>query len=77
MPILYCSLIGMPIDFTPQGELLTTAEVAKLLKISVSSVRRLQSARVIPFVKVGGSVRFMRSDIASYLARTRVGPIGS
>jgi excisionase family DNA binding protein len=77
LPILYCSLIGMPIDPTPEGEFLTTAEVAKLLKISVSSVRRLQSARVIPFVKVGGSVRFTKRDIASYLTRNRVMPIGS
>jgi len=44
----------MPIDPTPQGELLTTAEVAKLLKISVSSVRRLESARVLPFGKIAG-----------------------
>lgn len=77
VPILYCSLISMPIDLTPEGELLTTAEVAKLLKISVSSVRRLQSARALPFVKVGGSVRFTKGDIASYLARNRVRPIGS
>jgi excisionase family DNA binding protein len=44
----------MPVDPTPQGELLTTAEVAKLLKISVSSVRRFQSARALPLLKVGG-----------------------
>jgi excisionase family DNA binding protein len=67
----------MPIDPSPQGELLTTAEVARLLNISVSSVRRLQSARALPYVKVGGSVRFTKSDISSYLARTRVREIGS
>jgi excisionase family DNA binding protein len=67
----------MPIDPTPEGELLTTAEVARLLKVSISSVRRLQSARALPFVKVGGSVRFTQRDIASYLARNRVGAIGS
>ena len=77
LPILYCSLIGMPIDPTPPVELLTIAEVARLLKISVSTVRRLQSARILPFVKVGGSVRFAKNDIASYLARNRVGRIGS
>lgn len=67
----------MPVDPAPEGELLTTAEVARLLKISVSSVRRLQSARALPFVKVGGSVRFAKADIASYLARNRVRAIGS
>ena len=45
-------------------------------KISVSSVRRLQSARALPFVKVGGSVRFTKGDIASYLARNRGPYIG-
>ena len=77
LPILYCSLIGMPIDPTPPVELLTITEVARLLKISVSTVRRLQSARILPFVKVGGSVRFAKNDIESYLARSRVGRIGS
>ena len=67
----------MPIDPTSEGELLTTAEVARLFKISISSVRRLQSARVLPFVKVGGSVRFTKGDISSYLVRNRVGALGS
>jgi excisionase family DNA binding protein len=53
-------------------ELLTIAEVAEMLKISVPSVRRLQQRRLIPFYKVGGSVRFFRSDIAIYLQGRRV-----
>jgi len=57
-------------------ELLTIAEMAKLLRISVSGVRRLQQGRHIPFHKVGGTVRFAKSDIASYLARNRVEAIG-
>lgn len=56
-------------------ELLTIPEVAEILKISVPGVRRLQQARRIPFFKVGGSVRFSMSDIASYLERQRVGSI--
>jgi len=46
------------------------------LTISVSGVRRLQQARRIPFFKVGGSLRFAKDDLASYLARQRVGPFG-
>jgi excisionase family DNA binding protein len=57
-------------------ELLTIEEVAKLLKISMSSVRRLQQQRRIPFIKVGGSVRFAKDDLVSYVERERVESIG-
>jgi excisionase family DNA binding protein len=67
----------MPNDFRPPIELLTTSEVAKLLRISVSGVRRLQAAQQIPFLKVGGSVRFARNDIMSYLKKRRVEALGS
>ena len=64
--------INSPLSFV----LLTIAEVAKLLKISVSGTRRLQQERHIPFVKVGGSVRFVVSDVLSYLEKQRVESIG-
>lgn len=54
---------------------MTIAELAGLLKVSVPSVRRLQQKRAIPFIKVGGSVRFAKCDIAAYLERMRVSPI--
>lgn len=56
-------------------ELLTIKEVADLLKVSVASIRRLQQGRKIPFIKVGGSVRFSKTDIEDYLKRIRVEPI--
>jgi excisionase family DNA binding protein len=65
----------MSIEATPVPELLTIPEVAALLKISVPSVRRLLQRRQIPFVKVGGSVRLARADIAAYLDKRRVGAI--
>jgi excisionase family DNA binding protein len=65
----------MSIEPDPTLELLTIPEVAKLLKISASGVRRLQQARQLPFIKVGGSVRFYRCDIVSYLEARRVGSI--
>jgi excisionase family DNA binding protein len=67
----------MSSNFGPQIELLTTAEVAKLLKISITGVRRLQHGRHIPFLKVGGSVRFSKGDLASYLSKVRVEPLDS
>lgn len=66
-------------DNVPSGpvmELLTPKETADFLKISVTGVRRLQDKRAIPFIKVGGSVRFSRSDIVSYLMTQRVLPLG-
>lgn len=66
----------MSVDFSPTIELLTIAEVAEMLKISTSGVRRLQQGRRIPFLKVGGSVRFAKGDIVSYLAKNRVEAIG-
>jgi excisionase family DNA binding protein len=46
------------------------------LRISVPSVRRLQQQRRIPFFKVGGRIRFERSDIVAYLQKRRVHSIG-
>jgi|SRR3989338_3079069 len=58
------------IDLHP--DLLTVMQAAELLKISVTSMRRLQQGRHIPFIKVGGSVRFAMCDIESYLGKRRV-----
>lgn len=63
-------------DSYPINGLLTIADVAEILKVSVSSVRRLQEQRRIAFIKVGGSVRFARDDIVSFLAGHRVESIG-
>jgi excisionase family DNA binding protein len=56
--------------------LLTIPEVAELLHISASSVRRIQERRLVPFIKVGGSVRFAENDILSYLDKQRIEAIG-
>jgi excisionase family DNA binding protein len=65
-----------PFDNNNTDELLTVAEAAISLKISVTSVRRLQQRRLVPFIKVGGSVRFARSDLRAYVAKQRVESIG-
>ena len=56
-------------------ELLTIDELAELLKISKSSVRRLQQGRHLPFMKVGGLIRFTKNDIVEFLKEARVEPI--
>ncbi|KRQ15362.1 helix-turn-helix domain-containing protein [Bradyrhizobium manausense] len=52
-------------------ELLTIKEAAHILRISVPSLRRLQSDRHIPFIKIGGCVRFDKKDIIDYLNKRR------
>ncbi len=53
-------------------ELLTIKDVAELLKVSTTTIRRLQQGRHLPFIKVGGAVRFAKSDLAEYLEKARV-----
>ncbi|MBM3261604.1 helix-turn-helix domain-containing protein [Candidatus Kaiserbacteria bacterium] len=53
-------------------QLWTVPEVARLLKVSVPSVRRLIQHRHISFCKVGGSIRFSKRDITSFLEGSRV-----
>jgi excisionase family DNA binding protein len=65
-----------PNETRPPIELLTTSEAGEFLRISPSSMRRLQQARRIPFFKVGGGIRFAKSDLISYLAQQRVGSLG-
>lgn len=67
---------NVPSDSNSAIELLTIPEVAELFRVSVSEIRRLQYGRKLPFIKVGGSVRFAKSDIATYLANQRVESIG-
>jgi len=62
----------MSTDFDPTIELLTIAQVAEIFKISVPSVRRLQQRRLIPFFKIGDSVRFSRVDVFSFLKKQRI-----
>jgi excisionase family DNA binding protein len=53
-------------------ELLTVKEVARLLQLSVPGVRELQARRHLPFIKVGGAVRFEKRDIVEYLKRRKI-----
>lgn len=47
-------------------EYMTLREVAELLKLSEKTVYRLAQRKEIPAFKVGGSWRFMRSDIDNW-----------
>lgn len=66
----------MPNSYNPTNELLTTDELADMLKISKTGVYRLIARRQIPFYKVMGSIRFNKNDVLSYLQQNRVELIG-
>jgi excisionase family DNA binding protein len=51
-------------EFEP---LMTVSEVAKYLNMTERAIRHRVRRRVIPFTKVGESLRFRRSDIDGWL----------
>lgn len=63
-------------DINAELGLLTIKDVATMLKISVTSARRLQQGRRIPFIKVGGSIRFVKEDVIEFLKKNRIEVIG-
>ncbi len=51
--------------------LLTTREVAELMQLNPKTVERMARTGRLPSVRVCGRVRFLASDIASWLAARR------
>lgn len=49
-------------------ELLMIKEVAAYLRVTEQSLYRLARAGKIPFYKVGGAIRFKKTDIEAYLS---------
>ncbi|MGW0247589.1 helix-turn-helix transcriptional regulator [Nocardia goodfellowii] len=64
-----------------EEECYTTEEVARLLKVDESSLRRWRTARPPqgpPFVQLSARVtRYMRADVDAYLTRNRVDPMAA
>ena len=58
-------------------ELLTAAEVARLLRCSLRTLDRERSdGRGCPFVRIGGRIRYRRADVEAFVAahvRSRAG----
>ena len=54
-------------------ELMTIEETAKLLRISQRGVRRMLDNKVIPKIKIVGSVRTDKKDVLSYIESQRTG----
>lgn len=56
----------------PAPEIMTTAEVAELLRVSDTTVSRWANDGLLPALKVGdrgskGTIRFRRSDVEAFL----------
>ncbi len=52
-----------------EGEILTIKQVAEYLKVTERTIYRLAAAKKIPAFKVGGTWRFSRADIDSWIKR--------
>ncbi len=57
----------------PDGDILTLDEVAAYLKAGKRTIYRLAASGEIPAFKLGGTWRFSRSDIESWIKRQSVG----
>lgn len=62
----------MPANST-EGEILTIKEVADYLKVTERTIYRLAGAKKIPAFKVGGTWRFSRIDIDSWIRQQSTG----
>lgn len=58
--------ITMPTN-SSESEILTIKEVANYLKVTERTIYRLAGAKKIPAFKVGGTWRFSRIDIDSWI----------
>lgn len=52
---------------TDESEILTIKQVAYYLKVTERTIYRLSASKQIPAFKVGGSWRFSRADIDSWI----------
>ncbi len=46
----------------------TTEDVARFLSVSQTTVRSWQQGHRVPFVKIGGTIRFIPADIRQWVA---------
>ena len=56
-----------------ENALMNTKQVAELLQVSTRQVDVLRQKNALPFIAVGGSIRFDRADVAGWLKSQRRG----
>lgn len=62
---------------TGEGEILTIKQVAGYLKVTERTIYRLAAAKKIPAFKVGGTWRFSRADIDSWIKQQSMDALGT
>lgn len=55
-----------------EGEILTIKQVAAYLQVTERTIYRLAAAKKIPAFKVGGTWRFSRTDIDSWIKQQSI-----
>lgn len=55
------------------NNILTIEDVAKLLKVEQKTIQWWTRIRLIPFVKIGKTIRYFESDVLSWVERQKVG----
>jgi excisionase family DNA binding protein len=63
------------VTFDSSVELMDVKEAAAFLRLSVSGMRRLQQQREVSYIKVGGALRFAKSDLLGYITRKRIAAV--
>jgi excisionase family DNA binding protein len=53
----------------PEERLLTSAETCKFLRCSKPTLHRWKMAGIIPFVRLGGNIRYRESDLQQLIER--------
>ncbi len=67
-PVVVCPKLTIAMSkSTSEDEILTIKQVADYLKVTERTIYRLAAAKQIPAFKVGGSWRFSRADIDSWI----------
>jgi len=60
-----------------EGEILTVKQVAEYLKVTERTIYRLAAAKKLPAFKVGGTWRFSRADIDTWIKQQSMGGLAS
>lgn len=55
-------------------KLLTIDELAKMFRVSKTTIYRMVESRIIPFFKISSAIRFSEDEMTAYLESQRVKP---
>jgi excisionase family DNA binding protein len=61
----------VPASATELEPLLTTDQLASVLRVSTRQVRRYVAEGALPCIRLAGSVRFENADILAFIRRCR------